>query len=291
MGHLLYKRDALGITSRGFTLNETAGTQAIPGQDVSKVFEWQADREATRAVVDVVMRPAVLDELPAPYRSPAWLLRFVMVAIGCVITLFDRARLIQRAKGESDVVNSHPTDRTRFLAASIIAQERNRSPVSGGAELRLTSSDAHWAMYGAVIDIAIANRPGARELWPFPVNWRPNPDSMRDSDVEGILHFRDWSEGPFDPFENVMLHTDADAYVGSLLFHMGAVIDPFGTPGEDAFLNEAHKIALRQVPQLSYGAFVNIFRGWVTEISGIVQSHDSWVWDLLAKYRDARWNG
>lgn len=291
LGHLRYNRDALGVASRRYTLNETARTEAVPQGNVSKVFEWQADREATRGVVDVVMRQAVLDQLPSRYRSPAWLFRFAVVAMGCVIMLFDRARLFQKARGIIDDVGSHPTERTRLLSASYHALERNISQVRDGPELRLTRSDAHSAVHGAVGDIAIANRPGARELWPFPANWRPNPNSVRSSEFEDVLHLRDggWDEGPFDPFENVTLHINADALVGSFLMSTEGVLDPFGKPGEDEILHEVYNFVLRHAPpdapEFSYDTFVNIFRSWVTEFSSIMRDHNSRVWDLLDGYR------
>jgi hypothetical protein len=257
--------------------------------NVSKVCEWQADRDATRGLLDVVIRPAVMAELPARFRTPQSLLRLVTAAIGCVILLFDRARLLRRAMNAGEHGSTHPTERTRFLAAAVNTRGQNEYWAATGRPMRLTSDDVDAALIGATRDLAVANRPAPREIWPLPAGWQPPASSQAIGTAPDVLDVRDWDEAAVDPFADLMLHEPADAHLGPLLVALPFFPDPAGGPRHEELLRVVHATLRERLPDMGWESFVALYTKWVAELGAIVESNDSRVWDLFAGYRDDRW--
>jgi hypothetical protein len=287
LGHVRYFREAQGMTAQEYALHEVAEHEMPAGANLSKVAEWQADRSATRGVMDVVMRPSVVNELPGSFASPPWLLRLALVAIGCVITLFDRARLIARAQGAGADPGSHPSERTRLLAAAIHARGQNDRHAAIDGNIWVGPLDTDSALFNAARDLAVANRPGAREMWPLAWDWEPPTGSTMA--VWGVLHIPDWNQVRVDPFADVMLHDEVDAYLGCMLLGMDWTPNPFGKAAEEDLLRGMYGNIRSIFPDLSYETFVRRYASWVREMAAIVDAHDEWVWDLLSGYRDDRW--
>jgi hypothetical protein len=286
LGHISYRQDMLGA-SQDSTIHDAADDQITGQANFSKVCEWQSDRDATRGVLDVVIRPAVVDELPPRFRSPRLLLRLVMVAIGCVILLFDRARLLRRALNTTEHGSTHPTERTRYLAAAVHARGQNEHWQATGRPLWLPSDDIDAALIGATRDLAVANRPAAGELWPLPAGWKP--PTRHDRTAADVLHMPDWNEATTDPFADLMLHESDDAHLGPILIALRSFPDAAGDPRHENLLRTLHAGLAEQAPELSWESFRALYTKWVGELSAIIDFNDSQVWDLLARYRDDRW--
>jgi hypothetical protein len=288
LGHLRYRRGMPGA-DQDSAIHEGADGDLTGLANFSKVCEWQADRDATRGVLDVVIRPAVIAELPVRFRSPKSLLRLVMVAIGCVVLLFDRARLIRRSMGSDEHGSSHPTERTRFLAAMVHVRGQNEHWEAAGRLRGLTSDDVDAALLGATRDLAVANRPASRELWPLPAGWEPPARSTTHGTAPDVLHVPDWDEAADDPFADLMLHERDDAHLGPMLAVLSGFPDPAGGSRHEELLRAVHATVRQQVPELSWENFIALYKKWTDELAAIVAANDSQVWDLLARYRDDRW--
>lgn len=288
LGHLRYRRGMLGA-DQDSAIHDGADDQLTGMANISKVFEWQADRDATRGVLDVVIRSAVVDELPIRFRSPQSLLRLVMVAIGCVILLFDRTRLLRRAMDAGEHGSTHPTERTRFLAATVHARGQNEHWEATGRPGGLTPDDIAAALIGATRDLAVANRPAPRELWPLPAGWQPPVRSATHGAAPDVLHVTDWNEAAADPFSDLMLHERDDAHLGPMLAALSVFPDPAGGSRHEELLRKFHATVRQQVPDLSWKSFIALYKKWTDELAAIVEANDSQVWDLLARYRDDRW--
>jgi len=286
LGHISYQQGMLGA-NQDSTIHDAADDQIAGDANFSKVCEWQADRDATRGVLDVVIRPAVVDDLPARFRSPQSLMRLVMVAVGCVILLFDRARLLRRALNTTEHGSTHPTERTRYLAAAVHVHRQNEHWQASGRPLWLAPDDIDAALIGATRDLAVANRPAPGELWPLPAGWQP--PARHDRPAADVLHVPDWNEAAADPFTDLMLHESDDAHLGPFLVGLPGFPDPADGPGHERVLRIVHASLGAQGPDLSWQSFLALYAKWTGELRTIVEANDSHVWDLLARYRDERW--
>jgi hypothetical protein len=286
LGHISYRQGVLGA-HLDRTIHDAADDQITGDANISKVCEWQADRDATRGVLDVVIRPAVVNELPPRFRSPQLLLRFIMVAIGCVILLFDRARLLRRALNTTDRASTHPTERTRYLAAAVHVRSQNERWQASGRPLWLAPDDIDAALIGATRDLAVANRPAPGELWPLPAGWQPPARHHRTA--ADVLHIPDWDEAAADPFADLMLHESDDAHLGPILVTLPGFPDPAGGPRHEGLLRKIHGVLTEQMPDLNWQSFLALYSKWTGELRAIVENNNSHAWDLLARYRDDRW--
>ena len=290
LGHAQYLKDTAPASAAAEEqiLSDSTDNSAIRGRYMGKVLEWQADREATRGVLDVLIRPYVLEELPDEYASVAWLQRLVTVAVGCVITLFDRVRLISRARGVDAEHSTHPTDRTRFLALIHTIRERNSYWQQNGRPMWLSNDEVRLSAFRATRDLAIANRPAPKEWWPIPADWEPPAGS--GSPIGGVIKVSDWKSATVDPFGDVLLHDELDARLAGALV-AGPSAQPFGAPNEDMLLRQMYEILDAREYEAEFEKFVARLRKWVHELGTLVAEHNEWVWDELARYRSQWWEG
>lgn len=116
-GHLQWYEDKHRIGC----IEEGGGqVSAISGSE-RRVLEWQADRTAIRAVIDVFFRRENLARLPEyTKRSPVWLFRAIIAAVGSVILI------LQKRAGSGVHSEFYPSEKTRLLSATNIALQRAR---------------------------------------------------------------------------------------------------------------------------------------------------------------------
>ena len=155
-GHLLWGQSTAGLSSSNQVIHETLRPESdhlLP--EVQKVLEWQADRVAAEFVMDVYYCRECADMLPGyTGRGEKWLFRLIIVAIGAVILILQKARLIA---GSADY---YPSPRTRLIALTHIAigMASTRSRLFEDSPLVLLE-----ALVGAFDDLYVASRLITRE--------------------------------------------------------------------------------------------------------------------------------
>lgn len=278
-GHLFYRRELMGAFRPGSRVSEVGGMTG-PGQDlmVEKVMEWQADRSATRAVIDVVHASELLAMLPrcCP-RDALTLRRLILTAIGCVVLVMDKARQIY---GQSA---TYPTLRTRLLGVILTAIAHG---LDRGREYFPRESPsvmlAHWmqAVALSLLDLRVA----AHVL-------------QADSDLP------DYKLGveTMPPLYDTALLKDADfqaAWTAVTLLAQGEVTGPqreqhLRDMTDSSALDLLHaSSALSGHPHVTYPgpgirALTASFDRWWYELHLIIDRHDNDVYDLLGPFRAA----
>lgn len=149
LGHLHYRAKDTRLGAH--PIRETLGTGTGSGDDfLHRAFEWQADRHAIAAVVDVYLRPSEYGCLPhyCP-QTPSWLLRIALTSAGMMILVLAKAQSVR------GTTLSYPSLRTRFVTAIICALGRITAPWWPGP-FRLSEVDLHEAVSGALYDVGVA---------------------------------------------------------------------------------------------------------------------------------------
>ena len=145
-GHFHYLGHHLGADGMG--LGET-GKQRFAPQEVPyrTVFEWQADRGATRGVVDVFFQSAFLAIVPSYVKEDRekWLLRLIFVGIGLVIQMLQKSQVISGAE------SYYPTLRTRLIGASISLMGRAANPPNWCIQLSIPVSGNPVSVFSPVL--------------------------------------------------------------------------------------------------------------------------------------------
>ncbi len=278
-GHLLYRRELMGAFRLSPRVSEVGGMTG-PGQDlvVEKVMEWQADRSATRAVIDVVHASELLAMLPrcCP-RDALTLRRLSLTAIGCVVLVMDKARQIY---GQSA---TYPTLRTRLLGVILAAVAHG---LDRGREYFPRENPsvmlAHWMQAAALslLDLRIA----AHVL-------------QADSDLP------DYKLGveAMPPLYDTPLLADADfqaAWTAVTLLAQGDVTDRQREQHLHDMTDSYALDLLHASSALSGRTYVTYpgpgiraltasFDRWWDELRLIIDRHDNDVYDLLGPYRAA----
>ncbi|WP_157253580.1 hypothetical protein [Nonomuraea typhae] len=272
LGHLHWVDDRLGIAGDEIRIDEIGPPVTGVPHLMSKVLEWQADRDATRGVIDVVMRNSVLNELPQRFRSAQWLLRFILTAIGCTIAIFDKARIIHRSSGV------HPSPRTRLLAAAATLQGYVPSPRLGAAELSLPPTSVREVSAAALTDIALVCTVVPDET--VTVYSADVPEFRPD-------HLLEW-----------MLATDNDLVAADLAVRLIGLGVPdlkeFGRELIPGIVENLNRELTSGPSEKEFRTAVrprsieDAYHAWVAELPALVSAHDEYVWNLLAPYRRYR---
>jgi hypothetical protein len=247
-GHLHYLQESRHRKQReNLRLDEVAKN---PKQDeankLHKVFEWQADRHAIYAVIDIMFREDMLVLLPAYCRrDPGWLLRLIMTAIGALILVFQKARQFYGSP------ESYPSPRTRIVIMILGCFARIASLESG---LRIPSNflenkDKFSATIGALHDLFIASEllPRKEDLADFGTGFYPMPHSPQTLDF-----IQDEEE-------------------------FGAVIDEIFHPRH--FVAGGRRLVEAETSS-------NKTREkWMRELNELIEYHDREVYQLLGRFR------
>jgi hypothetical protein len=162
-GHVHYFRQSWRVTGREAPsqFDETSGrTHETFSRLHHQTLEWQADRSATYATLDVALRQeGLIGCLPKYCReSPRWVLRYILTAIGCIQLLFHKARLSAKSEG------AYPSCRTRLASALFGARSKlyiKKHLKPKNIRFRFSEMDYVNAVCGTLFDLAAAEEAAA----------------------------------------------------------------------------------------------------------------------------------
>jgi hypothetical protein len=187
-GHLNYDAEKWpGITK----LDEVQGQfDNDEENNLSKIFEWQADRHGVQGVIDVMLQGNnFLFSLPSYCNEPYWIIRSIMTAVGAVTLIFEKARQIY---GSS---RAYPSPRTRCVSALLTCM--NRIQTTSGIAKKFNSNDIFSGFLGSLYDLMVAGDllPQTGDLADFgpgiyPVNQTPQTmEFIKDeNEIVGIFN-------------------------------------------------------------------------------------------------------
>lgn len=123
-----------------FTSSTPTVTQAM-----RRAFEWQADRNATKKIIDYFVNPDALLMLPTYCKqNPAWFLRLLIVSMGSVLLLFHKATSINGSKSE------YPSPQSRIfnMVRMTTARWKENEGVHGmSLSLEEILDTSYWALH------------------------------------------------------------------------------------------------------------------------------------------------
>jgi hypothetical protein len=143
-----------------------------PLRKLQRVFEWEADRGASRGVVDVFGKKEALPLLPEYCGGdPRWLLRMLLVSAGCVPLIFHKAHLLYK-----DSADNYPSPKARVVGViqGMLAQWQQRV--------------GHGSLSFGDMDLALTCAAALRDLW-LASELLPFEDDHVDKGVG--FHYRD----------------------------------------------------------------------------------------------------